>query len=81
MKDDKDSDSIDLLDIVFTAVLTIGLTPEMLDRKGMLSEAWARSATTGTSVAISPDECLHALTFLVGISTLLLSWFGIRTYR
>jgi hypothetical protein len=75
------SDSIDLIDIVFTAMVTVGLTPEILQVShinGMLSESWVKAALAGTPQAPSTMELLDLGAFLLGLFTLLLSWFGIH---
>jgi hypothetical protein len=75
------SDTIDLIDIVFTAIVTIGLTPEVLQVQhitGMLSEPWVKAALEGKPIAPTAPEFLHLGVFLVGLLTLLLSWFGIH---
>ena len=72
------SDSINLLDIIFTAVLTVGLTPEIIGFKGMLSEGWVMGAMAGKSVDLTSQEIVHLIAFATGVSTLLLSWFGIH---
>jgi Protein of unknown function (DUF2934) len=75
------SDSIDLIDIVFTAVVAIGLTPEVLQKDhltGMLSESWVKNALSGKPISFSYTEVLDLGVFLVGLLTLLLSWFGIH---
>src|SRR5262245_43861986 len=77
----KTSDTIDLIDIVFTAMVTIGLTPELLQVPhitGMLSEPWVKAALSGKPTSPTPSEWLDLGTFLVGLTTLLLSWFGIH---
>jgi hypothetical protein len=72
------SDSVNLIDIVFTAVLTVSLTPEVIGMEGMLSEGWVRAAMAGKSVEMTPAESVHFMTFVIGASTLLLSWVGIH---
>jgi hypothetical protein len=75
------SDSLDLIDLVFAATITVGLTPELLGQDnitGMLSEPWVKSALAEDPFSFTSAEILHALTFLVGLITLLLSWFGVH---
>ena len=75
------SDSVELIDIVFTAVLTIGLTPELLQIshiRGMLSEDWVKAAYEGNWRLPSAHEFTHLVLFTVGALTLLLSWFGVH---
>ncbi len=76
-----ETDTINLIDIVFTAMVTIGLTPEVLQVPhitGMLSEPWVMEALKGKPRAPAGPEFLHLGVFLVGLLTLLLSWFGIH---
>lgn len=78
---DEVSDSIAFIDIVFTAMVTIGLTPELLQANnvsGMLSERWVQAALRGCSIALTSQEWLHLFTFLLALLTLLLSWFGVH---
>lgn len=75
------SDSLNLLDIVFTAVLTIGLTPELLNIPhitGVMSEAWIRSALAGDFRTPNKIEVTNLVSFSTGVSTLLLSWIGLH---
>lgn len=59
----------DLLDFLFTLALTIGIAPELVGGKGLLSNRWA--------LAIPDLAFLTNLgTFLLGVSTLLFSWYG-----
>ncbi|WP_424005620.1 hypothetical protein ACOZ4I_20355 (plasmid) [Haloarcula salina] len=65
----KDQVKPDLLDFLFTLSLTIGIAPELVGQKGLLSENW--------SLAI-PDLAFltNFGTFMLGVSTLLFSWYG-----
>jgi hypothetical protein len=60
----------DVLDFLFTLALTIGLAPELVRQEGgLLSRNWALripSLTFGVDL----------LTFLLGVTTLLFSWYG-----
>ena len=79
--DHQTSDSIDLIDIVFTAMVTVGLTPEILQVNhitGMLSEPWVMAALKGAPRVPLTFELFDLGTFLLGLLTLLLSWFGIH---
>lgn len=59
----------DLLDFLFTLALTIGLAPELLGKDGMLSRNWV--------LAIPPPSFVFDISvFLLGIVTLLFSWYG-----
>jgi hypothetical protein len=65
---------VDAIDFLFTVVIAIGLTPELLGRDyigGILSEGWIRSGTCP-----SWREVEHSLVLLLGILTLTLSWYG-----
>ena len=75
------SESLGLLDIVFTAVLTIGLTPEVLNIPhitGIMSEPWIKSALSGQGLTPNIVDVTHLVSFSTGVSTLLLSWIGLH---
>src|SRR5437879_3086409 len=76
------ADSLDFLDIVFTVMLTVGLTPEALNGdqfKGVLSEPLFDSILRGKQPApLRIEDWQRLSTLLVGLLTLLLSWFGLR---
>ncbi len=65
---------VDPIDFLFTVVITIGLTPELLGSNfdGLLSERWAREG----ALPSYPREVEHLLAFSVGLLTLTLSWYG-----
>jgi hypothetical protein len=74
------SDFVDMIDIVFTVVLTIGLTPELLGQgfTGMLSEKWVQAALQTGQTSFNPGDYERLLAFSVGLLTLLFSWFGLH---
>ena len=69
------SAGIGLLDILFTAALSLGMTPELFSNAthltGPLSEAWVRKG-----VWPSPGEFLALCVFFLGLFTTIFSWFG-----
>jgi hypothetical protein len=80
--DQQSGDHFDFLDILFAAMVTIGLTPEVLQvnhLNGMLSETWVKEMLTNNTPANpSREEREHLGAFFVGLLTLILSWFGVR---
>lgn len=68
--DDKPA-GLDFLDFVFTLAMAQGLAPEVINRKGLLSEEWLtvwRPPSAG--------ELFELGVFAVGFLTLTLSWYG-----
>jgi len=65
----KDQVKPDLLDFLFTLALTIGIAPELVNKQGLLSKNWMLGI---------PDLAIltEVGTFLLGVSTLLFSWYG-----
>ncbi len=62
---------LDFLDVIFTLTMSQGLAPEVIQRKGLLSEAWVihRQRPTG-------QEAFDLVVFVLGFLTLTLSWYG-----
>ncbi|PGF15630.1 hypothetical protein CP556_05510 [Natrinema sp. CBA1119] len=65
----KDQVKPDLLDFLFTLALTIGIAPELVGGSGLLSHNWALGFPNLAFLT-------HLGTFLLGVSTLLFSWYG-----
>ncbi|WP_424016244.1 hypothetical protein ACOZ4N_00310 (plasmid) [Halorientalis pallida] len=65
----KDQVKPDLLDFLFTLALTIGIAPELVGGKGLLSKDWVLAIPNLAFVT-------NLGTFLLGVSTLLFSWYG-----
>jgi hypothetical protein len=82
LNDDRQSgDHFDFLDILFAAMVTIGLTPEVIQvthLPGMLSENWVKNVLADKPLTLTNEEQKHFGTFIVGLLTLILSWFGVR---
>jgi hypothetical protein len=76
------NEPIDMIDIVFTVALGIGLTPEVLGHEkfhGILSEGWVYSALWGNWQQPCKDDWFRFFTLFLGLLTLLLSWFGVHS--
>jgi hypothetical protein len=80
-RSDGESGSLDFIDFVFTTAVAIGLTPELLQVShvtGLLSEPWVIATLKGSPMVPCGPEAVHFGSFMVGLLTLLLSWFGLH---
>jgi hypothetical protein len=62
----------DLLDFLFTLALAIGLAPELIGGEGVLQYNWQLAIP-------SPTFLFEMSVFLLGLATLLFSWYGFNS--